>query len=100
MAERVDKHEVTVIDERIVTTYPAVDKPAYTAIVTYKYTDPVPRTLFLPLSDIAKGREAEVFKQVNDKKGDFYKAYLQYRLKKIKEDIEAAQASKPEILRL
>ena len=99
MAERVDKEEVIVIDERIVTTYPAVDKPFYTAIVTYKYTDPVPRTLFLPLSDIAKGREAELFKQINDKKGDFYKAYLQYRAKKIKEDLEGAGAFKPEVVR-
>lgn len=99
MAERVDKHEVTVIDERIVTTYPAVDKPAYTAIVTYKYTDPVPRTLFLPLSDVAKGREAELNKQINDKKGDLYKAYLQYRSKKIKEDLEGVGAFKPEVVK-
>lgn len=99
MAERVDKAEVTVIDERILVTYPAVDKPAYTAVVTYKYTDPVPRTLFLLLSDVAKGREAELFKQINDKKGDLYKAYLQYRAKKIKEDLESIGAFKPEVVR-
>lgn len=99
MTARVDNAEVTVIDERIITTYPAVDKPSYTAIVTYKYTDPVPRSLFLPLSSISPGREAELLKQINDKKGDLYRLYLAYRSKKIKEDLEKTGAFKPEVVR-
>jgi hypothetical protein len=52
-----------VIDERITVTYPKLETPAYTAVVTYRYTDPVPRTLFLPLSDVAPGKEADLNKQ-------------------------------------
>jgi len=99
VAERVDKVEVTVIDERIVTTYPAVDKPAYQAIVTYKSAAPVPRTLFIPLDSIAPGRAADLLKQISDKKGDLYKVYSQYRAKKIKEDVERVGTFMPEVVK-
>lgn len=74
-------------------------KAAYTAVVTYRHVDPVPRTLFLPLSDVAPGRETELDKQMRDKKGDLYKAYLQYRAKKIREDLEGVGAFRPETVR-
>lgn len=100
MAVKVDKTEATVIDERITVTYPKLETPAYTAVVTYRYTDPVPRTLFLPLSDVAPGKEADLNKQIAEKKGPLYNAYLTYRAKKIKEDLEGVGAFKPETVRL
>ena len=99
MAREPEAAEIVVIDERIVTTYPQLGKAAYTAIVTYRRGSEMPRTLFIPLSEASKGKEADVFKQYNDKKGDLYKAYLQYRSKKIREDLEGAGAFKPEVVK-
>lgn len=99
MAERVDKAEIIVIDERVVTTYPQLGKAAYTAIVTYRRGSGMPRTLFIPLSEVAEDKMDDVFKQYNDKKGDLYKQFLTYRAKKIKEDLAGVGAFKPEIVK-
>jgi len=81
-------------------TYPKLNVPAYQAVVTYRGQDPVPRTLFIALSDVAKGREEDLKKQIDSKTGDLYKQYLAYRSKKIREDIDAAATRKAETLRV
>jgi len=100
LAEKREGTEVAVIDERETITYPKPETPAYTMIVTYRADSPVPRTVFIGLSDIAKGKEEELRKQIHDKKGDLYKVYLAHRIKRIREDIEQAAAFKPETLRI
>lgn len=90
---------VTVIDERVLTTYPQLNKPAYTAVVTYKSDAPVPRTLFLLLSDTAPGHEKELLEQIFNKKGGLYDQYLKFRAKKIKDDMTGAGAFTPQNVR-
>ena len=70
MAEKVDKAEVVVIDERITVTHPVMGVNFYVAIVTYRHGDELPRTVFLPFSDVAKGKEEDLHKQYLDKKAD------------------------------
>jgi hypothetical protein len=99
VAKREAAAEVVVIDERITVTHPTMGVNYYTAIVTFRKGDELPRTVFIPFSDVAKGKEEDLNKQYLDKKGDLYKAYLTYRAKKIKEDLEKIGAFKPETVR-
>ena len=99
MPEKVDNAEVVVIDERIVVTHPVMGVNFYTAIVTFRHGDELPRTVFLPFNDVAKGKEEDLNKQYLDKKGDLYKAYLTHRAKRIREDLEKIGAFKPETVR-
>ena len=100
MFKKPESVEVSVIDERITVTYPKINVPAYTAIVTYRGPDPVPRTIFIALGDVAPGKEEDAFKQFNVKSGDLYKRYLEVRAKKIREDMEKVAAHKSEVLRV
>lgn len=93
------ENPVTVIDERVLTTYPMLNKPAYTAVVTYKSDAPVPRTLFLLLSDSAPGHELDLVAQINARKGGLYEQYLKFRAKKIREDISGDGAFSPQTVR-
>lgn len=91
--------EVVVIDERTVTTYPMIGQAAYTAIVTFRRGDEMPRTIFILLSDVAKEKALELLTQYNSKKGELYQRYLTYRNQKIRDDLQAAGAFKPETVR-
>jgi len=91
--------EATIIDERIAVTYPRLNVPAYTAIVTYQAQDPVPRTLFIPLGEVAPGREADLRGEIDKRSGTLYKRYLEVRATRIREDLERAGAFRPEVLR-
>jgi hypothetical protein len=90
---------VVVIDERVLETFPAINKPAYTAVITYKGPQPVPRTVFLNLSDVAPGKEKDLQLQVTARKGQLYDSYLRFRAKKIKEDIEGSGSFTPQTVR-
>jgi len=100
VAKKEGEAEVVVIDERLTTTYPQPDKPFYTVIVTFRKGDALPRTIFIPMSDVAKGREADLYKQYLARKGDFYNVFLAHRAKKIREDLEKIGAFKPETVRI
>jgi len=91
--------EATIIDERIAVTYPRLNVPAYTAIVTYQAQDPVPRTLFIPLDDISPGKGEQVRGEIDKRSGGLYKRYLEVRATRIREDLERAGAFRPEVLR-
>jgi hypothetical protein len=92
--------EVAILDERITTTYPQPNKPFYTAITTYRQGDNLPRSIFIPLSDVAKGKEEDLRKQLESKKGDLYDQFLTYRAKKIREDLEKVGTVKPETVKV
>jgi len=92
--------EVNIIDERVTVTYPKLNVPAYTAIITYQTGTMVPRTIFVPLSDVAPDKEDQLRRELDQRKGDLYKKYLETRAKRIKEDLQKAVAFKPETLRL
>jgi hypothetical protein len=100
MAKKEGEVEVAVIDERINVTHPIMGVNFYTAVVTFRKGDELPRTIFMPFPDIAKGKEEELYKQYLDKKGDLYKVYLSHRAKRIREDLEKIGAFKPETVRL
>jgi hypothetical protein len=73
LAERRERFEVDILDVREVTTYPVPGKPFVTHIVTYRFGDMAPRTVFIPASeDTPEGRA-----------------------KAIREDIEKAASFKP-----
>lgn len=92
--------EVNVIDERFTVTYPKLNVAFYTAIVTYQAGDPVPRTVFIPLDDVAPGKGEQLSREILQRKGDLYKKYLETRTKRIREDIEKAAAFRHETVRL
>lgn len=92
--------DVVILDERITVTFPQPNKPFYTVITTYRHGDNLPRSIFIPLSDVAKGREEDLRKQLDSKKGDLYEQFLRYRAQKIREDIEKAGAFKPETVKV
>jgi len=100
VAKKEGEAEVVIIDERITVTYPAPEKPFYTVLTTYRHGDNLPRTIFIPLSDVAKGKEEDLRKQFNEKKGDLYKVFLTHRAKRIREDLEQIGAFKPETVRI
>lgn len=91
--------DVNVIDERFTVTYPKLNVAFYTAIVTYQASDPVPRTVFIPLVDVAPGKEEQLSREITQRKGDLYKKYMETRTKRIREDLEKAAAFKPEAVR-
>lgn len=99
MAKSEGEAEVTVIDERITITQPTMGVNFYTAIVTFRKGDELPRTVFIPFSDVAKGKEEDLNKQYLDKKGSLYEVYLTHRAKRIRDDLEKIGAFKPETVR-
>jgi hypothetical protein len=70
--------EVEILDVREVVTYPAPGKPFITHLVTYRYADQPPRTVFIPAVEDTPENRARF----------------------IREDIEKAKAFKPEKLRV
>jgi len=100
VAKKEGEAEVTVIDERIAVTYPRMGETFYTAIVTYRKGDDLPRTIFIPFTDVAKGKEEELHKQYLAEKGSLYDVYVQHRAKRIREDLEKIGAFKPKTVRL
>jgi len=100
MAKKEGEAEVTIIDERITITYPRIGETFYTAIVTYRKGDELPRTIFIPFADVAKGKEEELHRQYLAKKGSLYEGYLTHRAKRIREDLEKIGAFKPETVRI
>jgi hypothetical protein len=99
MSKSPNAAEITVIDQRVTLSSPRIGETYYTVIVTYRRGSDMPRTLFMGLTDIAKGKEVELNTQISAKKGPLYEQFLTYRAKKIKEDLERLGAFKPETVR-
>ena len=76
MAKPKEPVEVEILDVRDVTTYPTPDKAFITHIVTYRYADMPPRSVFIPSEEDTPENRAKI----------------------IREDIEKAMAFKPEKL--
>ena len=74
MAKRKEPVEVEITDVRDTITYPTPDKPFVTHIVTYRYADQPPRSVFIPAEEDTPENRAKI----------------------IREDIEKAEAFKPE----
>ena len=74
MAEEPKKLEVTITDERTITTYPKLGEAAETVVLTYRHGDLPPRTVFIPKKEDTPENRAKI----------------------IREDIEKALAFKPE----
>lgn len=74
MAKRKEPVEVVITDVRDTTTYPTPGKPFVTHIVTYRYGDMPPRSVFIPAEEDTPENRAKI----------------------IREDIEKAEAHKPE----
>jgi len=75
-AENENKLEVTILDEREITTHPKLGETAVTVVLTYSYADMAPRSLFIPKTEDTP----------------------ENRSKLIREDIEKAKAAKPKTL--
>jgi hypothetical protein len=71
-----EKLEVEILDVKEVTTYPKLDKPFVTNIITYRYADWAPRSLFIPKDEDTPENRAKL----------------------IREDIEAIKKAKPSTL--
>lgn len=74
MSRERGKIEVEILDVREVVTYRAPNMPFYTHIITYRAGDLPPRTVFIPASEDTPENRARI----------------------IREDIEKAQAFKPQ----
>lgn len=74
--ENKDKLEVTILDEREITTHPKLGEVAVTTVLTYSYADLAPRALFIPKADDTP----------------------ENRVKLIRADIEKAKAARPKKL--
>jgi hypothetical protein len=70
--------EVEILDVREVVTYPAPGKTAVTRIVTYRYGDMPPRSVFIPAAEDTPENRARI----------------------IREDIERAKAFQPQKMRV
>ena len=75
-AEKPEKLEVTILDEREITTHPKLGETAVTVVLTYSYADMAPRSLFIPKEEDTPENRAKL----------------------IREDIEKAKAAKPKTL--
>lgn len=75
-AENKGKLEVTILDEREITTHPKLGETAITTVLTYSYADLAPRSLFIPKEEDTPENRAKL----------------------IREDIEKAKAAKPKKL--
>jgi len=71
-----DKLEVTILDEREITTHPKMGETAVTVVLTYSYAYMAPRSLFIPKEEDTPENRAKL----------------------IREDIEKAKAAKPKKL--
>ena len=76
MAKPREPVEVEILDVRDVTTYPTPGEPVVTHIVTYRYADQPPRSVFIPAEEDTPEKRAKI----------------------IREDIEKMRARKPEKL--
>ena len=75
-AEKPEKLEVKIIDEREITTHPKLGETVATVALTYTYAGLAPRTIFIPKAEDSPEKRAEL----------------------IREDIEKAKAAKPKTL--
>lgn len=78
MPEKPEPLEIVILDEREIVTYPKIGEEARTIILTYRYADLPPRTLFIPKEEYTPERRAEL----------------------IRIDVEKAKAFKPTTLRV
>ena len=71
------KLEVTILDEREIVTYPKIGEEARTTVLTYRFGDIPPRTLFIPKEEDTPTKRAALIRQDIDKA-------LAFKPKKIK----------------
>jgi len=73
---KTEKLEVTILDEREITTHPKLGVKAVTTVLIYSYADFAPRSLFIPKEEDTPENRAKL----------------------IREDIEKAKAARPKKL--
>jgi len=92
------RYEVTILDETLITTYPKVKVPYFQIAVTYSTPEIPPRTIFIPLEKVEKGKEDEVRIQFIKKEGPLYEKYKEIRNKEVRKDIEEYLKKPPEVV--
>ena len=91
--------EIEIRDERILEIFRGELPPHHQIVVTYQPAGvPVPRTIWILAEDIFGEETEEFLRQREAKAGPLYDRWLEIRGQKIRMDIEAQKAFKPERL--
>lgn len=96
MAEK-KKVEVEIRSERIIPIFRGEQPPHHQIAVTYQLAGvPIPRTIWILAEDVFKEETEKFLEQHAVREGSLYTKWLEARAAKIREDIEAQKAFKPE----
>lgn len=97
MAAEKQKIEVEIRDERIIPIFRGALPTAHQLVVTYQPVGvAIPRTVWVLAEDIFPENSEEFLKEYAAKKGALFDSWLKIRAEKIREDLEARKAYKPE----
>ena len=67
MEEERPKLEVLILHEQEIVTYPKIGEKAHTTVLTYRYGELAPRTLFIPKEEDTPEKRAALIRQDIDK---------------------------------